>query len=102
MPIAGCFCPSRTVFRFKKTMKRKVNALNETSHGASPPWSRQDSLRKMAEDAGADFDRLIAGLAAGWDETALSQGLGIGPAAAAALKDHFYQYGVNSIMEGQP
>lgn len=68
--------------------------------GRWAPWSRIPSLQEMTGELGIDFDEFIAMLKETDDARTLASRFGISEELAGNLVDHFYRYGVSSVMEG--
>ncbi len=62
------------------------------------PWSRQPSLKTIANDLGVDFDLLIEGFAQEKSDTELAHAFHCSEKIIQHLREHFMQYGVGSIM----
>ncbi|MDN5347717.1 MAG: hypothetical protein PWP65_1281 [Clostridia bacterium] len=67
-------------------------------HFSRVPWGARPSLKAMASEAGIDFDRFIAGLAANRTDTELAREFGVPPQSINRLREHFERYGVHSII----
>ena len=68
--------------------------------GGWPPWSRIPSLKEMAEEVGIDFDDLVEAIKEDQDPRQMAARFEISEELAGNLKDHFYKYGVSSVMGG--
>jgi hypothetical protein len=62
------------------------------------PWSREQSLKEKAEEAGVDFDRLMEVLAKGGSDTEMARVLGVPEELISNLRWHFETYGVTSVL----
>ena len=67
-------------------------------HELGPPWSIQQSLKSMADDAGVDFDVFLAGLKNGKTDEEIAIKTGVSPKAIGCLREHFEKYGIDSIV----
>lgn len=68
--------------------------------GRFPPWSRIPSLEEMSQEAGVDFDDLIAAFKQDWSVADMAKRFAVSEETMASLLDHFQHYGVASVMGG--
>ncbi|WP_258360482.1 helix-turn-helix domain-containing protein [Moorella sulfitireducens (nom. illeg.)] len=71
--------------------------MEPTFKPARVPWSTRPGLKEMAAEAGVDYDRFLAGLAANRSDTELAAELGVDSQVIFHLRDHFERYGIHSI-----
>ncbi len=72
----------------------------EDINGSFPPWSRIPSLSEMADEAGVDTVEFLNSIQLGMEVTDLAEKFRISQSTAECLYEHFYRYGVNTIMGG--
>lgn len=65
-----------------------------------PPWSRTVSLAEMTEEAGIDFDAFIACIKEDMSVEDMAQKFEVSENTIEILKDHFYHYGISSVIGG--
>jgi len=58
------------------------------------------SLKEMAQEVEVDFDRLIDAIADDLSPQEMAQRFEISEELAGNFKEHFYKYGVHSVMGG--
>lgn len=68
--------------------------------GGWPPWSRIPSLKEMAEEIGIDYEVLIEDIKNDVDSALMARSYGITEETVENLKEHFYRYGISSVMGG--
>ena len=73
---------------------------HDNKQGSCPPWSRIPSLSEMSAAAGVDFDQLLAGIKQGESTGALAAKFGISEETMADLVNHFWHYGISSVIGG--
>lgn len=71
-----------------------------SDRGSFPPWSRIPSLSEMADEAGVDTVEFLNSIQLGLGVPDLAEKFQISEATAACLSEHFYRYGINTIMGG--
>lgn len=82
-------------------MEVSVGLLHDyDSLGSWPPWSALPSLREMTTELGISFDDLIKDFAQGTSDTDIAQKHGISTETASQLNEHFFRYGLNSVVAG--
>jgi len=74
--------------------------MYNNNKGSFPPWSRLPSLKEMTEEAGIDFEQFIENIEGGCSTRDMARKFGIDEQTIKFLKEHFFKYGVNSIMGG--
>lgn len=57
-------------------------------------------MKEMAEEVGIDFDDLVEAIKEDQDPRQMAARFEISEELAGNLKDHFYKYGVSSVMGG--
>lgn len=68
--------------------------------GSFAPWSRIPSLQEMTEDAGIDFEEFIASLENDQSVSEMAEKFASSEFTITQLREHFYKYGVGSVMGG--
>lgn len=68
--------------------------------GSFPPWSRIPSLAEMTWEAGIDFDCFIECIKEGRSIEQMAEQFKVSPVTIEALQDHFFRYGISSVMGG--
>ncbi|NLT20396.1 MAG: helix-turn-helix domain-containing protein [Syntrophomonadaceae bacterium] len=68
--------------------------------GSYPPWSRIPSLVEMTADAGIDFDAFIAAIEKNHSLESMAKEFGISVKTVKNLQDHFFHYGISSVIGG--
>lgn len=68
--------------------------------GSYPPWSSGDSLNEICSDAGIDFDQFICSIELGLSNREMAERFQLSEAGILSLKEHFYQYGIGSVIGG--
>lgn len=63
-----------------------------------PPWSWQQSLQEMLGEVGIDVHYFISQLRSGASDQQLAADLGISEAAVRNFREHFEQYGIDSVL----
>jgi hypothetical protein len=84
-------------------LKRRVLIMDEIKdygQGSFPPWSRIPSLKEMTAEAGVDFDQFILLLQLGYTTGQIAQNLQISENTVMSLKEHFFKYGISSVIGG--
>lgn len=77
-----------------------MDEIKDYGQGSFPPWSRIPSLKEMTEEAGIDFDQFILLIQLGYTTGQIAQNLQISENTAMSLKEHFFKYGISSVMGG--
>lgn len=72
----------------------------EQGIGRFPPWSRVPSIVEMTAEAGIDYDQFTACLKQGLSEADMAVRFGVREETISSLADHFWHYGVGSVMGG--
>ncbi|MDD2555099.1 MAG: helix-turn-helix domain-containing protein [Syntrophaceticus sp.] len=67
-------------------------------NGLGPPWSSQVSLQQMVEDVGGNFDKFIYLLSVGRADEEIAAETGISVKTIGQFREHFEQYGIDSVM----
>ncbi|KUK82962.1 MAG: Uncharacterized protein XD97_0304 [Pelotomaculum thermopropionicum] len=62
------------------------------------PWSKEPSLKEMANEVGVDFDSFIEGLKKDKSDSEMAEEFDVSEKLIYHLKDHFYSHGVHSIL----
>ncbi|MDN5293856.1 MAG: hypothetical protein PWQ91_1028 [Eubacteriales bacterium] len=62
------------------------------------PWSVRPSLKAMTEEVGVDFNRFLEGLKNNRSDAEMAAEFGVTEKTISYLRDHFYRYGLGSIM----
>lgn len=73
---------------------------HENQPGRYPPWSRIPSIVEMTAEAGIDYDQFTAFLKEGLSEAEMARRFGVKEATITSLADHFWHYGVGSVIGG--
>jgi len=73
---------------------------SEHQIGRYPPWSRIPSLVEMTTEAGIDYDQFTASLKQGLSEAEMAKRFGVKEETINSLTDHFWHYGVGSVIGG--
>lgn len=73
---------------------------SEDQIGRYPPWSRIPSIVEMTAEAGIDYDEFTAFLKEGLSEAEMARRFGVKEATITSLTDHFWHYGVGSVIGG--
>ncbi|MGE5390010.1 MAG: helix-turn-helix domain-containing protein [Deltaproteobacteria bacterium] len=68
--------------------------------GSYPPWSRIPSIVEMTAEAGIDYDQFTACLKQGLSEAEMARRFGVKETTITSLTDHFWHYGVGSVIGG--
>lgn len=68
--------------------------------GRWPPWSRMPSLKEMSEEVGIDFDDLVKAIRTEMSPSEMSQRFDISEELASNFTEHFFRYGIGSVMSG--
>lgn len=72
----------------------------QDNKGRWPPWSRMPSLKEMAEEVEVDFDDLVQAIGENLSPQQLAARFEISQELAGDFKEHFYKYGISSVMGG--
>lgn len=73
---------------------------NEGFKGSFPPWSRIPSLKEMTEETGIDFDKFIDCIKENMSTLEMAGMFNVSGQTIENLKEHFYKYGISSVMGG--
>ncbi|MDD2620393.1 MAG: helix-turn-helix domain-containing protein [Syntrophomonadaceae bacterium] len=68
--------------------------------GSYPPWSRTVSLNEMTGEAGIDFDQFVSCIEEGMSNSQMAERFQLSEAAVNSLTEHFFHYGIGSVMGG--
>lgn len=68
--------------------------------GSFPPWSRTVSLPEMTEEVGIDFDEFIEAIKNDLSIEEMASKFGKGETTIKQLREHFFHYGISSVMGG--
>lgn len=74
--------------------------FDEKHKGSFPPWSRVPSLEEMTTEIGIDFNEFISSIEKGSTIEEMAAKFQIGEAGIKALQDHFFKYGISSVIGG--
>jgi len=66
----------------------------------TPPWSRIQSLGEMTTAAGINFDEFIQCIKEGHEVIEMAQRFQVSPATIDSLQQHFFKYGIASVIGG--
>lgn len=77
-----------------------MDEIKDYGQGSFPPWSRIPSLKEMTAEAGIDFDHFITCIQQGYTTGQMAQSLQISENAIMSLKEHFFKYGISSVIGG--
>lgn len=66
----------------------------------NPPWSRIESLSEICAEAGVDFDEFIEGVKNDQEIETMAEQFGVQVGTIEALQEHFFRYGIGSIIGG--
>jgi hypothetical protein len=77
-----------------------MDEIKDYDPGSFPPWSRIPSLKEMTAEAGVDFDQFILLIQMGCTTGQIAQSLQISEKTAMLLKEHFFKYGISSVIGG--
>lgn len=66
----------------------------------TPPWSRTQSLPELCSEAGVDFDIFISCLQKNERVEDMARQFGLQAPAIESLQEHFYKYGISSVIGG--
>jgi selenophosphate synthase len=72
----------------------------KTNPGSIPPWSRIPSLQEMTEEAGIDFEVFIESIENNSTSKEMAEKFKVSESTITVLKEHFYKYGISSVMGG--
>ncbi|MDD3269627.1 MAG: helix-turn-helix domain-containing protein [Syntrophomonadaceae bacterium] len=70
------------------------------NQGSFPPWSRTVSLNEMTAEAGIDFDQFISSIEQGLSNREMAERFNLSEAGVQSLTEHFFQYGIGSVIGG--
>ncbi len=73
---------------------------NSKGGGSFPPWSRTVSLPEMTSELGIDFDEFIDAIKNDLSITEMSDKFAVSEATLEQLREHFFHYGISSVMGG--
>ncbi|MHB1420869.1 MAG: hypothetical protein ACYCX4_15035 [Bacillota bacterium] len=73
------------------------SALSDDYTTSGPPWGMGESLKKMCEEVGVDFDQFIAGLDGDKSNADLANQFAVKEATIGHLRDHFERKGIDSV-----
>ncbi|MEN6326997.1 MAG: helix-turn-helix domain-containing protein [Syntrophomonas sp.] len=77
-----------------------MDSQNVESQGSYPPWSRTVSLNEMTAEAGIDFDQFVSCIEQGLSNQQMAERFGLSEAGIGSLTEHFFQYGIGSVIGG--
>lgn len=63
----------------------------------SAPWGMEPSLEAMCEEAGVDFEHLLASIKANKSDSEMASELGVQQLTISSLREHFEKHGIDSV-----
>lgn len=74
--------------------------MQEKDKGSFPPWSRIPSLKEMTEETGINFDEFINSIEKNLSNEDMAEQFDVSSKTINSLKEHFYKYGISSVIGG--